>query len=130
MRYISFFLIGILMACSSGKEEKVKDLSDILPESERDYDRKDALGTGGDDTLEIYQKRFAIIGSLDSIVHYEEDLFPDRVGPEKMEKFRLFLGEDEAVFACFHPDIPRRRPWCFLSLAQACQRQEAVRVAP
>lgn len=99
MRYISFFLIGILMACSSGKEEKVKDLSDILPESERDYDRKDALDTGGDDTLEIYQKRFAIIGSLDSIVHYEEDLFPDRVGPEKMEKFRLFLGEDEAVFA-------------------------------
>lgn len=99
MKYISVFLLGIVFACSSGKEEKVKDLSDILPESERDYDQKDATDENGDDTLATYQARFSVIGALDSLLHIEDDLFPDRVGPEKMEKYRLFLGEEEAIFA-------------------------------
>jgi len=99
---LKFVLIGslslLMMACSSGNEKEVKDLSDILPESERNYDQVDTLEMDNADTLDQYQEMFASLGELDSILPYDEDLFPDRFGPESMEKFRLNLDGEEIVY--------------------------------
>lgn len=100
MKYIAVFVISsVLIACSSEKKEEIKDLGEILPKSERSYDEPDEEQTNDSDTLSAYQERFSEIGVLDSILPYDEDLFPDRVGPEKMEKLRLFVGDEEVVFA-------------------------------
>lgn len=98
MKYLLIFTLGLLtVACTSEKED-IKDLSDILPESERDYDQKDSIEVDDSDTLKTYQAQFEIIGSLDSISVYDEDLFPDRVGPEKIEKFQLYFEDEEVIF--------------------------------
>lgn len=98
MKHVLIFMLGLLtVACTSEKEE-VKDLSDILPESERDYDQKDTVEVDNSDSLKIYQAQFTVLGSLDSIAAYDEDLFPDRFGPENMEKFQLFFEGEEVVF--------------------------------
>jgi len=100
LKYISFlFASALLIGCSPEKEKEVKNLSEILPESERNYDHVDEEPANDTDTLAVYQERFATIGRLDSILPYEEDLFPDRVGPESMEKYRLFLADEEVTFA-------------------------------
>lgn len=98
MKHVLIFMLGLLtVACTSEKEE-VKDLSDILPESERDYDQKDTVEVDNSDSLKIYQAQFTVLGSLDSIAAYDEDLFPDRFGPENMEKFQLFFEGEEVIF--------------------------------
>lgn len=99
MKYISVFFLGFLMiACSPEAEKEVKDLNDILPDAERDYDYTDSVQVDNDDTLEVYLNRFAELGTLDSISLYEEDLFPDRVGPKRAEKYVLNINGEQTVF--------------------------------
>ncbi|MDG1331859.1 MAG: hypothetical protein P8P74_05995 [Crocinitomicaceae bacterium] len=99
MKYLLILALGLLtVACTSETKEDIKDLNDILPDSERDYDQKDSVLVDDADTLGIYQARFAELGELDSINVCEEDLFPDRFGPERIEKFRLNLAGEEVVF--------------------------------
>jgi hypothetical protein len=99
LNYISFFVFVLLMVgCAPEAEEKIKDLNDILPNAERDYDQKDSTNVKNTDTLEVYRARFETIGTVDSILPYEEDLFPDRVGPEGVEKFVLNIEGEETIF--------------------------------
>lgn len=99
MKYIFIFILGLFaVACSSETKEEIKDMNDILPDSERNYDQEDSVEVSGPDTLDIYQNRFEALGTLDSIAVYDEDLFPDRVGPEGMERFTLSLDGEDVVF--------------------------------
>lgn len=98
MKYLFIFILGLFTVACSSETESIIDMNDILPEAERDYDQKDSVKVDNSDTLKIYQDRFTVIGSVDSISIYDEDLFPDRFGPEKIEKFRLFLDGEEVVF--------------------------------
>ena len=99
MKCISIFFLGFLMiACSPEVEEEIKDFNDILPDSERDYDYSDSVTVDDADTLEFYLNRFTELGTLDSISLYEEDLFPDRVGPEDTEKYVLNINGEQTVF--------------------------------
>lgn len=99
MRYLLIFTLGLFaVACTSETKEEVKDLNDILPDAERDYDQKDSIEIVESDTLEAYQSRFSELGILDSISVYDEDLFPDRFGPEETEKYTLNIDGEEIVF--------------------------------
>ena len=99
MKYLLILSLELLaVSCSSETKEEVKDLNDILPTSERDYDRKENVVLEDADTLEVYQNRFSELGVLDSISPYEEDLFPDRFGPDRMEKYRLNIEGESTVF--------------------------------
>ena len=98
MKYFILFALGLFIVACSSKPEEVKDFNDILPDSERDYDQKDSIVVENADTLGIYQERFSALGALDSITIYDEDLFPDRFGPEAVEKFRLAIDGEEIIF--------------------------------
>ncbi|MCJ8289499.1 MAG: hypothetical protein HRT58_07520 [Crocinitomicaceae bacterium] len=98
MKYLLIFTLGLfLVACSSEKEDII-DINDILPKSERNYDKKDSVVHENSDSLKMYQGRFEVLGTLDSISIYDEDFFPDRVGPKKTEKYRLTINDEEIVF--------------------------------
>lgn len=98
MKYLLIFALGLFMvACSSNKEDVI-DINDILPKAERDYDKKDSVVNENSDSLKMYQDRFEVLGALDSISIYDEDLFPDRVGPKKTEKYRLTVNSEEIIF--------------------------------
>jgi hypothetical protein len=99
VKYFLILTLGLLaVACSSETKEEIKDLNDILPGSERDYDKKDAVVVEEADTLGTYQNRFAELGTLDSISAYDEDLFPDRFGPKAIEKYQLSIAGENVVF--------------------------------
>lgn len=98
LKYLLIFTLGLLTVACSTETEDVIDMNDILPEAERDYNQIDSLIAENSDTLKIYQDRFTVLGSLDSISVYEEDLFPDRVGPETMEKYRLSIDGEDVIF--------------------------------
>ena len=98
-KHISRLVLGLfLVGCTPETGQDIKDLSDILPSAQRDYDQKDSVEEKREDTLEVYQNRFAVIGRLDSISSYDDDLFPDRVGPEGMEKYILNFTGDQTIF--------------------------------
>lgn len=99
MKYFFIIILGLFFVACTSKNDKVKNLNDVIPSSERDYDEKDSNNRNGSDTLKMYQKLFSKLGKLDSLAVYEEDLFPDRVGPERMEKYRLNFEGEEVIFA-------------------------------
>ena len=97
--FLSVLLGLFLLACSDEKKD-VKDLNDILPDSKGDYSEKGDLLNDNSDTLKLFQRMFAEVGmKLDSVTVYDEELFPDRVGPETTEKYRLVFGDEVVVFA-------------------------------
>ena len=97
--FLSVLLGLFLLACSDEKKD-VKDLNDILPNSKGDYSDKGDDLNDNSDTLKLFQRMFAEVGmKLDSVTVYDEDLFPDRVGPETTEKYRLVFGDEVVVFA-------------------------------
>ena len=97
--FLSVLLGLFLLACSDEKKD-VKDLNDILPDSKGDYSEKGDVLNDNSDTLKLFQRMFAEVGmKLDSVTVYDEDLFPDRVGPETTEKYRLVFGDEVVVFA-------------------------------
>ena len=97
--FLSVLLGLFLLACSDEKKD-VKDLNDILPDSKGDYSEKGDVLNDNSDTLKLFQRMFAEVGmKLDSVTIYDEELFPDRVGPETTEKYRLVFGDEVVVFA-------------------------------
>lgn len=97
--FLSVLLGLFLLACSDEKKD-VKDLNDILPDSKGDYSEKGDVLNDNSDTLKLFQRMFAEVGmKLDSVTVYDEELFPDRVGPETTEKYRLVFGDEVVVFA-------------------------------
>lgn len=93
-------ILGLFLISCSAEEKDVKDLNDILPNAKGDYSNKGEDLTDNSDTLKLFQRMFAEVGmNLDSVSVYDEDLFPDRVGPEKTEKYRLVFGEEVVLFA-------------------------------
>lgn len=102
MKAIALFSLTFglfIVACTSDKKE-IKDMNDILPNSQGNYDETDDLENDNSDTLKLFQGMFKEAGlKLDSISVSDEDLFPDRVGPEKMEKYRMVFGDEVVLFA-------------------------------
>lgn len=99
MKQLFIIALGLsIVACAPEPEKEVKDLNDILPSAERDYEKEEPKETDSEDTLKRYQNRFNQLGTLDSISVYDQDLFPDRVGPKGVEKYRLSIGEEGIVF--------------------------------
>ena len=97
--FLSVLLGLFLLACSDEKKD-VRDLNDILPDSKGDYSEKGDVLNDNSDTLKLFQRMFAEVGmKLDSVTVYDEELFPDRVGPETTEKYRLVFGDEVVVFA-------------------------------
>jgi hypothetical protein len=100
IRIVLTLTLGLFIVACTSEKENIKDMNDIIPTSERDYDQKDTLNGTDADSLKRYQVRFEALGKqLDSISIYDEDLFPERVGPETTEKIRLVFGDDEVIFA-------------------------------
>lgn len=100
MRNILIFALGLFIVACSSKSEDVKDMNDIIPRSDKDYDKKDSIPSDNSDTLKLYQELFSKVDlKLDSISVYDEDLFPDRVGPDKMEKYRMVFGDEVVILS-------------------------------
>lgn len=80
------------MSCST-KEEKIVDIDDIMPSSQRDYNQ-DTTKPETNDTTTVFKERFVNNGiDAETLVHIEKRLFPDRVGPIRSEKFKIHDGE-------------------------------------
>ena len=99
MKHAFIFALGLFTVACTSKSGDVKVLNDILPNAKGDYAQKDSVVSDNSDTLKRYQKLFAEVElQLDSISVYDEDLFPDRVGPEKTERYRMVFGDEVVIF--------------------------------
>ena len=86
----------MLFASCSEQKEEVVDISDIIPQSKRDYDKVD-VPTAGVDSTSIIKSRFINHGIvLDSLSFSDKRLFPDRVGPIRSEKY-ILTTKDETL---------------------------------
>lgn len=96
MNRLAYIVIGflVLIACSE-KEEKVMDIHDIIPSSERDYDKKkgDSLEQNSDPLLNVILESELAFNSMEPI---KERLFPDRFGPDTSFHFKL-IGQKDTV---------------------------------
>jgi len=99
MNRILFLLIGLTLFACEQKKQKVIDMSDITPHSERDTngnakeDKKDVIDYGFD--LKIADEIGLQVMEIDSI---SEPLFPDRFSPKKIKKLTLQLKENPITY--------------------------------
>ena len=96
---VKFFLFLILVSCSE-KEMETKELSDILPSSEREYitTTSDEL-SDAEDSSNYFKQRFLAHGILiDDIERLESDAFPDRFNPKFSDRFKIRLDQDSIIY--------------------------------
>ncbi len=94
-----FILLFVALIACTSKEEKVIDLDEIIPKSER-YNNGDEPDSSLKDTLSNYfdLKLAKDLGMpFSSMELFEEAFFPDRFQPRRVSKLVL-KGEDQAVF--------------------------------
>lgn len=93
MKKIQFIFFIVLLSACTGQKEEIVDLSEITPQSKRNYDVVDD-GNNDEDSTTKFKNRFNNYGiGVKELVHSTEKLFPDRVGPIRTEKFDLQDGE-------------------------------------
>ncbi len=99
MKRIGIIGICCLLFFSCGEEEvEPIELSDIIQTSDK-YSENGETSTDQQetvDTLSIVKQRFTKNGiPCDSVVAFEETLFPDRFGAISTEKYELFTSENQ-----------------------------------
>ena len=84
-----------LISCQE-KELEVKDLSEILPSSQRDYSIESSEElANADDSSNYFRQRFLANGILiDDLWRLKSDAFPDRFNPKFSDRFKLLLESD------------------------------------
>jgi len=93
LRKIHYIFLVVILAACVGQKEEVVDISEITPQSKRNYDN-DTTPESTKDSITLIKKRFIEYGiGVDMLVYSEKRLFPDRVGPIRHEKFDLQDGE-------------------------------------
>ena len=99
-----FGIIGICcLLLFSCREEEVEtiDLSDIIQSSEKYNENGDNPENQQEnvDTLSVVKQNFRKNGILcDSIMAFEENIFPDRFGAISVEKYELFTADNQFRF--------------------------------
>lgn len=92
-------LLFVFSSCEE-KEMEVKDISEILPSSERDYSKESAeeLATS-EDSSNYFMQLFLANGILiDGLERISDDEFPDRFNPKLSDKFKLKLYDDSVFY--------------------------------
>lgn len=94
-RIIVVILLGFLFSCGQ-KEQEVKDLSEILPSSSRDYSLASTEELENEeDSINFYKQQFLANGILiDNLHRLEGTSFPDRFNPKLSDRFDLVFGQD------------------------------------
>lgn len=95
-----FFLLLLFVACKQKPKEKVLDMKEIIPHSDRDYngdprdlENSDSVDFGFD--LEFANEvGITILGTCE----YDEKLFPDRFTPTNTIKLNLIRERDTVVY--------------------------------
>lgn len=104
MKYLIQGLVALFILASCQSEELgVKDLSEILPSSERDYsmESNEELANA-EDSSNYFRQVFLANGILiDNLWRLDSDAFPDRFNPKKSDRFKLQLESDTVTYECW-----------------------------
>lgn len=77
------------MSACSKPEEKIIDVSEIIPQSKRDYDKVEDEIDKKDSTRGIRALFYGNGIEVDSLVFSDKKQFPDRVGPKSSKKYKI-----------------------------------------
>lgn len=95
LKWSYIFLLLLLVSCGS-REEKVIDLSDRIPKSNRDYNTPDT-NMVDDNNKEALEKYSELIPELNSLYPLEKRSFVERFNPVTTEKWNLFLNDADSI---------------------------------
>lgn len=97
---LSGFLVLMVLASCQREEQEVKDLSEILPSSERDYSEESAEElSNADDSSNYFIQSFLANGILiDDLTRLESNAFPDRFNPKLSDRFKLQIESDTIIY--------------------------------